>query len=148
MAMIQVDWKPGEQQLRGFGLAGVVAFGALGAWVLWRHSIVGIGLGPETARNATVVLWGLALVCGVLRWIAPAWLRPLYVGLVAMTLPIGFVMSHFVVGIVYFGVVTPIAVIFRVMGRDPLQRTVDREAATYWVRRNPTVDLARYYRQF
>lgn len=148
MAFVTIDWKPGERHLRGFGTACVVAFGALGAWALWRHSVFGVSLGPEAAQRVAGVLWGLAAVCGVLRWAAPVWLRPLYVGLTAVSLPIGFVMSHLVVGIVFFGVVTPIALVFRLMGRDPLQRKFDRSAATYWTRRSRVVDLARYYRQF
>jgi hypothetical protein len=94
MAFMEVDWKPSEKHLRGFGAASVVVFGALGAWVLWRHTLFGIGLDPETARRIATGLWGLAVVCGLLCWIAPAWLRPLYVGLMAVTLPIGFVVSH------------------------------------------------------
>ena len=148
MAMIEIDWKPSERHLRGFGTACVVAFGALGAWVMWRHSIFGMSLGPDASQRVALALWGVALVCGVLRWAAPTWLRPLYVGLMAASLPIGLVMSHVVVGIVFFGVVTPIALLFRLTGRDPMQRKLDREASTYWTRRSPIADVARYYRQF
>lgn len=148
MAFIEIDWKPREQHLRGFGTGCVVAFGALGAWVLWRHSVFGIGLGPQTALRVAVALWGLAALCGILRFVAPRCLRPLYVGLMAVSLPIGFVMSHVVVGVVFFGVVTPIGLIFRVIGRDPMTRKFDRDAKTYWARRSAVVDVTRYYRQF
>ena len=148
MAFIEVDWKPGEKHLRGFGTASVVVFGALGAWALWRHTLFGIGLGPETAQRVAMGLWVLAAVCGLLRGLAPRWLRPLYVGLMAVSLPIGFVVSHVVVGIVFYGVVTPIGLIFRLMGRDPLCRTFDRNARTYWTPRRPATDLSQYYRQY
>jgi len=58
------------------------------------------------------------------------------------------VTARVVMGIVFFGVVTPIAFVFLVTGRDALERTLDRGAATYWRRRSPVVDEARYYRQF
>ncbi len=148
MAFIEIDWKPGERHLRGFGTGCVVAFVALGAWVIWRHSVFGIGLAPETALRVAVALWGLAALCGVLRFVAPRWLRPLYVGLMALSMPIGLVMSHVVVGIVFFGVVTPIALMFRLMGRDPMRRKFDRSARTYWTPRSAVVDVARYCRQF
>jgi Saxitoxin biosynthesis operon protein SxtJ len=148
MAFISVDWRPSKRHLRGFGTACVVAFGALGAWALWRHSLFGVSLESGSARRAAVILWGLAVVCGVVRAVAPRWLRPLYVGLTAVSLPIGFVVSHAVIGFIFFGIVTPIALTFRLMGRDPLRRAFDRGAATYWTRRSPVVDLARYYRQF
>jgi Saxitoxin biosynthesis operon protein SxtJ len=148
MAIIEIDWKPSERHLRGFGTACVAAFGGLGAWVMWRHSIFGFSLGPDAAQRVALVLWAVAAACGVLRFVAPAWLRPLYVGLMALSLPIGLVMSHVVVGIVFFGVVTPIALLFRLMGRDPMQRKLDRQAPTYWTRRRAVTDVARYYRQF
>ena len=148
MSFVEIDWKPSQKHLRGFGTACVVAFGALGAWVMWRHSIFGMGLGSDTAFRVALALWTLAVVCGVLRFTAPTWLRPLYVGLMAVSMPIGLVMSHVVVGIVFFGVVTPIALLFRMMGRDPMQRKFDRDAPTYWTRRSPVTDVARYYRQF
>ena len=66
---------------------------------------------------------------------------------VSASLPIGFVIARVVMG-VFFGVVTPIALVFRVTGRDALERTLDRGAATYWRRRSPVVDEARCYRQF
>jgi hypothetical protein len=108
----------------------------------------GLGLEPGTARRVAGALWALAAACGVMLWIDPRWLRPLYVGLIAVSFPIGLVTSHVVVGIVYFGVVTPIAVVFRIMGRDSLGRKFDGSATSYWTARPPVVDVARYYRQF
>jgi saxitoxin biosynthesis operon SxtJ-like protein len=148
MALIEIDWKPNERHLRGFGTACVAAFAAIGAWVMWRHSILGLDLRADTAWSVALTLWALSAVCGVLRWTAPGWLRPLYIGLMAASLPIGLVMSHMVVGIVFFGVVTPIALLFRLMGRDSLRRKFDRSASTYWVPRRSVRDVARYYRQF
>jgi hypothetical protein len=148
MALVGVNWRPGDHQLRGFGTASVVVFGALAAWALWRHSIFGVSLGPERAWRIAAVLWGLAAMCGVLRIFAPRWLRPLYIGLVAVSLPVGLAISHGVVGIVFFGIVTPIALAFRLIGRDALERTFDRAAATYWAPRTRIADVARYYRQF
>ena len=148
MAFVEIDWKPSEKHLRGFGTACVVAFGAFGAWAMWRHSIFGASLSPASAFRVALALWALALVCGALRLAAPMWLRPLYVGMMAVSFPIGLVMSHVVVGIVFFGVVTPIALVFRLRGHDPLQRKFDRSATTYWTRRHPVADPARYLRQF
>ncbi len=148
MALVTVDWKPNEQHLRHFGTLCVVVFAAFGAWVLWRRSAFGMGMGPEVARYVSGALWSLAAVCGVLRWAAPRWLRPLYVGLMATGLPIGFVISHVAMAIVFFGVVTPIALVFRVLGRDALERMFDRDAPTYWIPRRRVVDAKRYFHQF
>jgi hypothetical protein len=148
VSLVTVDWRPSEQHLKQFGAACVVVFAAFGAWILWRQSIFGLSLGSQVARYAAGSLWSLAAVCGVLRWVAPGWLRPLYVGLMVAGLPIGFAVSHLAMAAVFFLVVTPTAIVFRALGRDALERNREPEATTYWRRRRPVVDAARYYRQF
>jgi hypothetical protein len=36
----------------------------------------------------------------------------------------------------------------RALGRDPMQRQFEPEAATYWVEHDPATDPKRYFRQF
>ena len=148
MAMIEINWHPDRRRLRGFGLAALVAFAALGAWVWVRHSIVGFTIGDRAAEAAAGVLWAAAGACGVLAAAAPAWLRPLYVALSILGAPIGFMVSYVILAIVYYGILTPIGLAMRLAGRDPLCRKFDRSAGTYWVRRPPAVEAKRYFRQF
>ena len=42
---------------------------------------------------------------------------------------------------------TPIA-LMRLAGRDPMDGAIDPAASTFWVRRKPGADRARYFRQF
>ena len=63
--------------------------------------------------------------------------------------PIGWVVSHLALGIIYYGIFTPVALVFRLMGRDPLNRRLDRQASTYWEPYEPDRGgKARYLRQF
>ena len=148
MAMIEINWHPDRRRLRGFGLAALVAFAALGAWVWVRRSIVGFALGDPAAETASGVLWAAAGACGVLAAAAPACLRPLYVVLSLIGAPIGFVVSHVILAIVYYGILTPIGLAMRLAGRDPLHRNFDRAAGTYWVPRGVAPEPKRYFRQF
>ena len=50
--------------------------------------------------------------------------------------------------IVFYVVLTPVGLIFRAIGRDPLHRRFEPTASTYWVPREPARDAQRYYRQF
>lgn len=148
MALIDINWRPPPRFLRQFGLICLVLFGLLGGWVMLRRSIFGFGL-TESAAGATAYgLWGAALVCGLLAAVMPAALRPIYVGLSAVALPIGVVMSYLVLGLVYFGILTPLGLYFRLIGRDPLNRRFDPQAASYWSPRVPVSDPRRYFRQF
>ena len=53
MALIEVNWRPERQALRGFGWISLVAFAALGAWIYFRHTIFGFGL-SESAANPRI----------------------------------------------------------------------------------------------
>jgi hypothetical protein len=63
-------------------------------------------------------------------------------------LPIGWTISHLVLGAVYYLVLTPIGLVMRLLGRDPMQRRFDRSAKSYWIERTPRTDPSRHFRQF
>jgi hypothetical protein len=148
MALIEIDWKPDRRKLRGFGVICLVAFGAIGTWIYFREHIFGFDVAPPTAAKLGCVLWTLAGLCGLLGAAAPAALRPLYVALTAATLPIGYVLSHVMMGALFYLVVTPIGLVLRLMGRDAMCRRFEPKARTYWVRREAVTDMKRYYKQF
>jgi hypothetical protein len=45
------------------------------------------------------------------------------------------IVNPVVLGILFYGVLTPMAVITRLIGRDPLRLGLDRGATTYWIDR-------------
>ena len=93
-------------------------------------------------------LWALAALCTIVGVAVPLALRPLYVGLTLVSLPIGFVVSHVIMFVVFYGVLTPVGLVFRLVGYDPLRRKLEPGADTYWVRRRLENDTKRYFRQF
>jgi hypothetical protein len=148
MALIQVNWRPDRRELAIFGLICTVAFGAVGTWVAVRHAVLGIDLTPSAAERAARALWVLAAACLAGSRLAPHMLRPLYVALTAVSLPIGFVVSHVAMAAVFYGIVTPIALVFRLTGRDALQRRFEPGRPSYWTPRPKAHEKARYFRQF
>ena len=148
MALIAVEWNPDHRQLRSFGVICAVLCLAVGTWARLSHSVIWFAVAPDTALRAANVLWIVAAACGGLAAVAPALLRPLYVVLTAISLPIGFVVGHVILAVVFFGLITPIALVFRIAGRDALARRFDRDAASYWTSRAPARNPSRYFRQF
>lgn len=85
-----------------------------------------------------------SLVTGI---IAPARMRPVFLGLLAVTYPIGWVVSRLVLVMVYWLVMTPIGVLLRLTGHDALWLRHDPSTQSFW-RRRETPDDKRYLRQF
>ncbi|HXA46450.1 MAG TPA: SxtJ family membrane protein, partial [Burkholderiaceae bacterium] len=54
----------------------------------------------------------------------------------------GVLLSHIVspiaLGILFFGVVTPIGILMRLFAKDPLRLQYNREADSYWIIRTPS----------
>ena len=145
--MIDINLKPDRTTLRKFGFVALVAFGLLGGLVLWKRALVGIPLG-NAASTVAIVLWGLGIISAVFSFVEPRLNRFLYVGLTLFTFPIGFVVSHLFLAIVFYLVLTPVGLVMRLLRRDPLHRTFDREAKTYWVDHVEPKTVEEYFRQY
>jgi len=42
-----------------------------------------------------------------------------------------------IMGVMFFAVITPVALAMRLAGRDAMRRNYDRDAASYWIPREP-----------
>ena len=90
------------------------------------------------------LMWvGITLV--VLGTILPAVLSPVYKLWMLFAVSLGFVMTRLILTLFYFFVLTPVGLVFRVIGRDALERRVDRQASSYWIEKKyPITDRSRY----
>ncbi len=146
--MLSIDLNPDRRALRTFGLIWLVAFGLIGAWIFFRHHFLFFDISEKSAPNVGAVVGGVAALGGLLAAFAPQALRPFYVALTLIALPIGFVISYLVVGLLFYGVVVPVGLVRRAFGRDPLTRKLVPGQVTYWIRRERIGDVSRYYRQY
>ena len=147
MRMIEINLQPSRRELRQFGAIACGAFLLLGGLVWVRGGLLGLEFGALT-RPIGVGLGALGLLSGLLGWVAPAANRPLYVGLLVVTYPIGFVLSYLILGILFYGVITPIGLLLRALGHDPMQRRFEPERSTYWSEVKRRRSQESYFRQF
>ena len=139
MALISINKNPSQRELRQFGLMFFPAFLAMIAWITYRAT--GSWIVPS-------ICLGLAVLSLALGAMAPAAMRSIWIVTMYVTFPIGFVISHVLMAIVYYLVVTPAGLLLRLFKGDPLQRSADPAAKSYWIRRPDQPDSERYFRQF
>jgi hypothetical protein len=142
--MITIDWKPSVKTLRQFGWIALGGFGLAGGLVAWKTGAVS-GTWPWALAMG---LWGLALLCPVLALVKPELLRFIYVPLMVVVFPIGFVLGTIMMLLIFFLIFTPLALWFKIARRDALKRSTDPEASSYWEQRGPPPGPERYYRQY
>jgi hypothetical protein len=136
--MIPLPTNPTERDLRWFGGLGMPFLWGVALWLTVRHNAAGWAVGVAT----------IGLLLGIIAYVRPQLLRPVYIGWMMAVFPIGWVIGHVLLGIVYFGVLTPVGWLLRLSGHDPLDRQPDRSAATYWQPRTRQRKPADYFRQF
>jgi hypothetical protein len=135
--MIAIQWNPSEKQLRQFA----------GVWFPAFCGLVGYSIGYKTGHWSEVEIgWVLAGLLSVGGLVLPALIRPIFVGLILLTFPIGWVVSHLLLGLIFYGVVTPIGLILRISGHDPLQLKKPG-GNSVWKTPVGKTDAARYLRQ-
>ena len=145
--MIEIDWRPDEPTLRRFGFVALAGFGFLAAmaWQEWLVFAFGLGRARPLVAGAFAVLGATSALFSLL---APKANRPIYLGLTLLAYPIGFVLSHVILALLFFGLITPVGLFFRLMGRDVLGRRFDPAASTYWSDPRPRRGHDSYFRQF
>jgi hypothetical protein len=136
MQWSDIPRRPAPNVLRQFAALCSLACAIAAASQWWRGAM------PSAA-----ILAGVGIGVGMLGAWKPAALRPVFVGAMIVTFPIGWLVLNAGLAVVFFGLVTPIAVWFRLRGRDALRlkRPVDRDS---YFDDKPGSPIANYYRTF
>lgn len=136
--MIEINRHPSRRDLRVFAIGLTILLGVAGAWLRRRWDI-------EALFYAGLALGAAVALCGILR---PEALRRVYVGWMLACWPLGWLISHLLLAVVYYAVVTPVALIVRLVGRDPLELKFDPQTPTYWKQRSRKRDPRSYFKTF
>jgi hypothetical protein len=136
--MIDIDLHPTDRVLRQIAVAWLVVLGMLGGnqWLVRGHARAGLAL------VAVAVAVGLA---GLLRPTAVRWI---FVACTVAAFPIGWVVSQVMLLVLFVGVITPIALLFKLQGRDRLSRRRNPGQQSYWKPKAAAHDVRRYLRQY
>ena len=144
MAAVELNFDPSSKQLRQFGFIGMCALPLLG-WLIAGKPLPATW---EAADTQTVGIFaGIGLVLGVLAIVQPNLLKWVFVAASVITFPIGFVLGEIVMFTIYLIAFAPMALLFRVIGRDALQRNIQRNTDSYWQDKEQPRGAASYYRQ-
>lgn len=111
--------RPTEKQVRESVLVIAIGFAVL---YFLAHK-------PWMAFVALIVASAGLFIPVLAEWITIAWLKLAHL--------LGWINGRILLSVIFFLVLTPIALLRRAMKRDPM-RTMDREAASHWTVRDHT----------
>jgi hypothetical protein len=111
---------------RSFGIVLVASFALLGTYNWW-HS-----------NGAYPYLFGLSLLVGAATLLKPSLLTPFKGAWLKFGEILHRLVSPIVLGIVFFGVITPFGIVMRFLSdRDAMRRKYEPNASSYWIARDP-----------
>ena len=110
---------------RAFGLVFAALFAIIGLWPLLDVAM------PR--------IWAL-VICGaflLVAWLRPRLLRPLNRMWMRFGLLLHRIVNPLLMGLIFYTTVTPIGLVMRILGKDPLGLRFSKELKSYWIARQP-----------
>jgi len=138
MALIDRNRTPTSHDLRVFGVLFATFCTVLGSLLLYRTG----------SWTIAAMIWTVGLLTSVLYYAVPAIRTMIFHVWMTSVFPIGWLISHTLLAVTYYGVITPIGLALRLLRGDPLHQERDPLASTYWVTCTPSKDIGRYFQQF
>lgn len=127
-----------KKQLRTFGIALTVFLGAIG--------LIQFLKGNEPTN---FWFWGAAALILLTTLAVPVFIKPIYRVAIFIAHILGWINTRIILGLIYYLLFTPIGLIMKVVGKDPLHRKFDKQATSYWNIRDRTPQpKENYLRQF
>jgi polyferredoxin len=66
-----------------------------------------------------------------------------------ITQGIGLFITSLLLALIFYGLLTPLSLVMRLFGKDPLDKRIERHKLSYWVKREAdSGGIERYQRQF
>ena len=140
---LEINWKPDRAAMLDFGKALVIGGGIL----LTIASIYRIGICPSRAAKSMQIVFCVIIICGFSALLFPTLTKPVYFVWFFVGACIGIVVANLLFSVFFYLFFTPIAMIVRFSGRDPL-RLRPPDGPSYWVDHDTPKDPKRYYRQY
>jgi hypothetical protein len=139
MSLIEINFRPDKKQLRSFGFIALIACGLIFAFLLLY-------------KKVSFSLSAVPLFIGIIIFLSSLFsyrlTRLFYLGLMFLGLPFGLAVSFLLMTAFYLLIITPMALLFRIIGRDALHRSFDKNKKTYWIAHKQCDSYERYFRQF
>jgi hypothetical protein len=125
--------KSSKSDLRKFGLSVGIVLGLLGGALWWK------------GRDSYPYFLVVAAFLVSSGMIFPSVLKPLQKVWMTFAVVMGWIMTRVILTVAFYMVITPVGMILRILGKDFLNRSFEKDASTYWVAKSDEVSSKNTY---
>lgn len=123
-----------KKAIKNFALIFAVGFSIISLFA-WRHH-----------KNWYLIPYFIGLIVLITNFTNYLLLKPLYIFWMRLGFVLGWINTRIILLVVFYLVVTPIALIMRLMRKDLLNLDIDKQASSYWIKKQK--DNTDYQKQF
>ena len=125
-----------KEEIRKFGIVIGIILLIIGVILLWKRNIY----------YPILMIIGIFLFVGGLS--IPIILKPIYIIWMIFATIMGWLMTRFILSLLFYGLITPISLIARLMGKKFLYLRWDKINNSYWNYRSNKVQNVDYEKQY
>jgi hypothetical protein len=119
---MKINKNPSEQEVRRFALVWMGVAAAMGVLLFLRHH-------PAAAK----VLWGASAIVGLSGVAVPIVSRAFYRLWMSLAFGINWIITNALLALIFWVILTPLALVFKLIGRDSLQLKRNKSTSeSYW----------------
>jgi hypothetical protein len=78
--------------------------------------------------------WRISAGLLLLGLVVPIFLKPVYIVWMRVGLVLGYINTRIILGLIYLIVFTPVALLLKVLKKDPMSRVLDKELKSYRIK--------------
>ena len=129
--------KSKKNDIRNFGLIIGAVLIAIVMLLFWKE------------KQSYHILMTVGVVLCVTSLILPVILKPFYFAWMTFAVILGWIMTRVILSLVFYGIITPIGLFSRLVGKEFLNLKLNKTENTYWNhRRKHSLKKANYQKQF
>ena len=125
-----------KEEIRKFGIVIGIILLIIGVILLWKRNIY----------YPILMIIGIFLFVGGLS--IPIILKPIYIIWMIFATIMGWLMTRFILSLLFYGLITPISLIARLMGKKFIYLRWDKINNSYWNYRSNKVQNVDYEKQY
>lgn len=121
MKLVDINFSPDAAELKTFGKTMIIGFSIIALIILFVFDspVSAIGLSLFGLTSFILSKIGKAAMIVYVPWMGIAFVM-------------GTIVSNLILALLFFVIITPIGLIFKLLGRDPMNRTLDKNCSSYW----------------